>query len=197
MPHNLALLPYWCMRLTILIGARPKLSGVVTPLSCLDVKVMRVQLTALLYHELSKFKVAAFTRRLAKPHESQFDFWMAIVAPVLARLRAKSAINVVSVSTKAVQKLSVSRSLLVGNSRLYQMPCTVQFVPVTQIFPAHLRLGNRKMGIEITICLLCTNDFVGYFVDYASKNWIGICDERIASSLQPLSWIRVTENQHN
>ena len=119
---------------------------------------------------------------------------MAAVAMALARRRTKQQINVVGISAETVQELSLAGGLMMGNSSLHQVAGAVHFVPITQILPAHLRLGDRKVRVEITIRLLCTNNLVNHVIDQKFKFRIGMRAERIAGSFQPLGRIRITEN---
>lgn len=136
-------------------------------------------------------------RGVIELHQRQFDFGVPAIAAPLVPFAPEGGIDVVGITAQCIQQLALASGLVVCDSTFDQMAGAVQLVPIAQIPPAHLGLGDDEMGVEITIWLLGVDDLISQLVNQCFQGRIGVRGERIARRLDPLRRVGISKDQDN
>ena len=86
-------------------------------------------------------------------HQTDLNLLMTWNASFLAF--SKTANNMVCHSFHYMKQLIFSSRLIIGHCRFHHMTCAIKFMTFLQILPTMLWLLNCKIGVQISIWLLC------------------------------------------
>src|SRR5215469_13860651 len=119
---------------------------------------------------------------------------MAAIAAPFALFPPENCINVIHIAADRIKQGPLTRRLEVGDRRLDEMTSAIEFMPITQIRPAFLRLDLRKPHIEVAVGLLNTGNERNDLVHLLFERWVWMRRQAITRRLQPFGDFRFPED---
>ena len=125
-------------------------------------------------------------------HQTYFNLLMPRYSGQL--IRPESVYDVSRHAFHNLKQLILAGSLIICDSSLHHMTCTVQLVTLKQILPSVLRLFYCEICIQISIRLLCCSDNIYNVISSLFKRSIRLYYQRICYSLKPFCHVTVLKD---
>ena len=125
-------------------------------------------------------------------HQTYFNLLMPRYSGQL--VRPESVYDVSRHAFHNLKQLILAGSLIICDSSLHHMACTVQLVTLKQILPSVLRLFYCEICIQISIRLLCCSDNIYNVISSLFKRSIRLYYQRICHSLKPFCHVTVLKD---
>ena len=104
-------------------------------------------------------------------HEGKLNLLVS-ANPVFVR-DAKGGIDMIGQADGDIQEFSFSGRIEVGNGGFHQMAGAIVFVH-GNTRPPLVQSGERVVGVQVSVRLLCGSDFVDPFVGFLSQRGVGV-----------------------
>ena len=125
-------------------------------------------------------------------HQTYFNLLMPRYSGQL--VRPESVYDVSRHAFHNLKQLILAGSLIICDSSLHHMTCTVQLMTLKQILPSVLRLFYCEICIQISIRLLCCGDNIYNVISSLFKRSIRLYYQRICHSLKPFCHVTVLKD---
>ena len=197
MTDHFGLLAHWLVRLAVFMRLLQEGGRIIPSSAGFIIKVMRWLFAALVDEIDCQIEMFFIFGQMIKLNQRQFDFLMPTIARLLVGAGPEDIGNVIDITLHDIKPASATSRQKIGNSTFQHVPGVIEFMIITQIGPALVKLAADVPEVQVSIRQLRLLKLINNGFNLAFDFGIAPMGQAIACGFNPFANIGIPEHLHS